>query len=568
MALLLLSIVYIGRDIHWASCVAVMLLILSLPYPWFVIHDFRPDSICSLCTALGVYLSLEASNQTEQRLARRFLLLGGICFALALLSKPIFIGHTGVFVLFSISIYLLKYLTSREQRKDRMAILSGLRDLIHLVAPIFILGTPFVLFGVEEKVGYFLSNITGDPSAAWRIEGGLGKSLAYFAHEPVGQFLGPSRFTVAGLILLGLTATLVKSDRNELRAQCLLIVAGLLSFMIVAAGRMEQPFLGVFYIAFAVLLLIRSSVFSILAMQNSQKMSWGFFTIFGIAMLLNFVTFEPARVWPHNPPQSRNIASKENSTNERIIEALIGHPATKRMESSRVFVTFSGLVNEFTLDWLASKDHLNLSFFDHHVYDQLDRFKKAIYRSAFILHAEDNTVGVFEWLPSWSIHSQVADLIESDPRFKLETTFDTPGPGSYRLYSNSAVIDSEAGSFGEFDEWTGFLPFEGPYPQWKLGIVRWALWPQSTVVFTQYTPGQAILEITARSPYVQKMAVFHNDSKLTDLSIGAGDEFSDWSIPIACESHHNVIEFVFEQEPVLEADGFQRAVLFKKLSLR
>jgi hypothetical protein len=75
---------------------------------------------------------------------------------------------------------------------------------------------------------------------------------------------------------------------------------------------------------------------------------------------------------------------------------------------------------------------------------------------------------IYSWLPSASFLRVVSEKIATDPDLKLKKIFDSANTLHHiALYERRPPFEGVRAV-------EGFLPTEGPFPQWKLSFVRWA----------------------------------------------------------------------------------------------
>ncbi len=563
LALLLIHVLREGERLHLSWSVMASIFVLSFPFSSYLIHELRPDLSCAVFTGIASYSILIG---TDDRGKRRRLFAGGLLFTLALLSKPTIFPHT--FSLFGACIILRLGRNFFECDDADSAFLKRInaKEILPIVSPVLLIGGPLLAFCMKEAVAYFFYHTFGAQGGLWEIQGGLVESATFFLTKAYNMLMGVHGIALFIIIITALLLTAYRRDKAEGWNLFSLLFLSLLSFSIFAAGRVGMDFFGAFYIIFLILTFVRSLYYIADFSYSFPRLKWVFAFIAIGLLFLNVSVHRLDALWEHNPRENRNLVLKGNSVNEQIISRLASDPITSRSSNLRVFVTFAGLVNEWTLDWLAMKRELPVEFFDHQLLKDHSLYRKSIEESPLILYAGDNTVGIYEWLPSWEIRQEIGAILQ-DPRYRLIEQFQSPGPGSFKLYMNRELIEQRHGLFGQFDKWTGFLPSEGPSPQWNLGIVRWGLWPQSNVDANLVGEWEVALGISLRSPVDQMVIISTNGEPIREIEIPAGDSFSSFDIPLGRRKGQINLVLDYSTKPGEDIDGFLRAALFRRLEL-
>jgi hypothetical protein len=112
-------------------------------------------------------------------------------------------------------------------------------------------------------------------------------------------------------------------------------------------------------------------------------------------------------------------------------------------------------------------------------------------------------------------------------------------------------------------------PIEGPYAEWNLPRVRWALYPATTLVFDTAEAGRFTLTASARAPMDdQAMSVFVDGRPIGRELFGLHDTFRDISLPMDLAAGRHRIELRFDkQPPTTGRDTRPRSVLFQRLRI-
>ena len=111
----------------------------------------------------------------------------------------------------------------------------------------------------------------------------------------------------------------------------------------------------------------------------------------------------------------------------------------------------------------------------------------------------------------------------------------------------------------------GFLPIEGPYPQWQLPKVRWGLLPRSTVVVTVPHAESGHLKFIASAPAGASVKVTVDDGQAGEhVQKTDGPESSEMVLPLHAGKNVVALDYSLPQP---DPAGGDRAFLFRDFEL-
>src|SRR5262249_10742336 len=114
-----------------------------------------------------------------------------------------------------------------------------------------------------------------------------------------------------------------------------------------------------------------------------------------------------------------------------------------------------------------------------------------------ILFDEDDPE-IIQFLPGANLYSQVRPLVVGDPAFQKDLELlNADGIHKISIYARKHAL--HASPFAKMHPIAGFMPIEGPYPQWNLPLVRWAQGNAARALFSTETSGAGRLTMRARS---------------------------------------------------------------------
>src|SRR5262249_22487502 len=159
-------------------------------------------------------------------------------------------------------------------------------------------------------------------------------------------------------------------------------------------------------------------------------------------------------------------------------------------------------------DWLALKRGFNYQIRDFHRYGKADDIVHECTDADFVVVARPDTEGLIHALPSTSQQAEILATLRSSRPHVLLGELEGAG-GGYLVWrkENLRTIDTRGAS-------TGLLPMEGPYP--RIGLVRWGLFPFSSLQIEAAAPQPAELLLEARSTQGQTLTILLNNERVTE----------------------------------------------------
>jgi hypothetical protein len=557
-------LVYILRNVHFLASAVLMVLVLFVPFSFFAVHDFRPDFVVGVFTCAFSLLALESfsSGQNHDKIKLR---CAGIIFGIALLSKPSFFAHTlalSFFISAFISLFPALCDRNRQQTKSKL-FLFMLRDFY---LPGMILAVPYYALIWRQIWDYFWVNARGENAAIWNLQGNyweVFKNFTAVSFLMIAEYL----YLFIVIILLSLILLVKKREWQDLYVVGGAISVAIISLAIMVYGRIYSPFFGLTYqimlciaACFCLASFYRSKMIVSILLAAFTLFS-GLYVIKGKSVLVTILTAGKSP-----------LVRTENSVNLKIIQAVDCYLKKKDLAgtSGNIFVSFAGDVNADSMRWLIQKNHFHLKISDLYTAKDIEPYKKAIKENDFIIIADGDADGIFRWLPSYAVQKPVLDFLRLQPDMKeiliVQTKKNTEN-SSIRIFANKLNLESKKNAFSVSPPYQmqGFLPPEGPYPQWKLPVVRWGLLPESRILLPHNLTGNIRLNLSVRATSGTKLIIVVNTAR-TYSHIFSSYSFENIDTSFSVGLGENVLTFRYENINQGN-DLINRAVLFQNINL-
>ena len=569
----LLLVGYLARALPPRRRGALMFLALTVPITVGMVHDFRPDALCALCTVAGVYLVAEAGAYGTGPAQRRTLIAGGAAFGLALWAKPAVFPLTVLAAGVSAGgAFLAAALFDPAARTGRRAL--GIGGAV--AVPCALVAAPYYAVGGVATVRYFVENSFGQDNQFTKLAGGLVHSLRFYTVGPSGAMLLGNGIILWAVLYVAFLGWLVWGrHRRELALHALLLALTGLTLAVVVYGRINNPFFGVTWALLFVVACLRAGAFALAALAPGRWPGAAGVAALGIVTCVDLLALPLTRIWSQHQPGVDGIVGHGHSINQRILDDidrdLAGHPLLPGQQA-RIFLMVTGFINEGTLRWMAlQQGNQPLSFYDLQRATKVEPFREELATANYVVSGEENTGGLFQMMPPYKIRGELGQLAADEERaghLRLVSSYPTPEGGSYRLWANVSLAGQTAGVFSPFTDWEGFLPFEGPYPEYHDGQVRWALGTRSGFTFNAAAPGAARLDLWARAYAPVHLKVLLDGEPVGALVVPVDPNVRRIDVPVTLHAGANRFTLVSSNEPPAAPDGYRRLVLFSQMEVQ
>ena len=547
----------------------VLIICFACSFPWALraVQDFRPDFAVALFTAGGVLLAIPrqrlASMQTRE--TKRWLIISGLCFAMAFVTKPSFVLHTLLLYAYSLTIVVACNFRWRDRSPPGRKLGQSLKPLAMLLVPVACMALPYYALNWQDVAEYIWRHSRGDSAHLWRLPTGyLGSMFYYFTGPPAQEMMKTHLIIVACLVLLGFATAVAREEYYQCLYGLLVLGASALSLLTFGISRIGNPYFGLTSQVIESLLAIHfvGGIWNV--PEKWLRLPLRMLVV--IAILAGVVGILP------NPaadrPQQTPVNAVERSINRDIVETVHAYAQRNELRGTdglRVLVTFAGDINDVAMKWIALKMGLRYQFSGNFFSESIDPYINASESAAFLVAADRDATGVAPWIPSNKIADQILKWIRAQSDWSLLRTIEAYDGLSYFVFVNPKNVRAFRNSVSLGPETHGFLAIEGPYPD-GVGVVRWGIAPESTTVFNLNNAEKRVLVLSARSIPGQTLTILLNDSEQLRHTFKTGD-FEDITVPLALSKGENRLTLRYGIHLPVTADKIKRAVLFREISL-
>ena len=426
----LLSVNWILRDADRWLWTLGMLFVLSCPFLWNSVLEFRPDYAAALFTAVASLATIEAARRDElHKWAALGALWGG-----ATLAKP----GALPFVVFMGGVSALAGLVIRNgMRLPREELIRHLVWAARVSGLAALIAAPYFAFAARDLIGYVREAVFSESSSIWHLDGGLSTQLLYYVTGHGGAtMLGTHVWLAVGLVAatIGLL-TWRKSPALPLVVSAAALTASAYLFLSLVPNK--SAFFG---LTFQVLLVLVSliGVREIWTLGSNPWATRAIRSAVGLMLVVGLASNKPARFTRSFHFRGDENVAKCRALNREIVNVLAdaarAFPSSTRSSegSAKIYVTTASYVNGDLLNWIALRERLPLQFaFPAPIIgqrqlqwlwlDDLELIARAFDQADFVVANEPTVLATNPKLPATLVAAETLEMARQRSDFRLLT---------------------------------------------------------------------------------------------------------------------------------------------------
>jgi hypothetical protein len=547
---------------------AVATSLLAWPLTAYLLMLAQADAVCGFFIAFGCLYVLSIR---WNEISRSQALMSGAAAGLALVIKPSISPVTAV--LFGWAALLTSALSYTREPNKQGVTKSLIRANLYFVSFVILFASPYYAFGLKDTFDYFFQNVFGDRGPIWTLKLTPVQHAIYYLWGGGGQMtMGPWFFVSVLALLVASILQFRWIIENRWRVNAV-VAWCFVAYLSVTIPSTKSIFLGivvscVFFILYIVAL---RGIFSKIAEVQIQNVQFGFALnclICTVLVIIAASTFHwhiyykdsgshTESAGNHNEIESSTLSSNRYALMDKIVAGVI-HPN----QISLIYIpAITGYINPSSIAFaLAERRIRNIevlgreNIFD----DKLENHRAAIASASDVILLDPDDPELSQ-LPSTRVLRSVQQELSTNANFVLREQLDTAdGRHLVSLYQRRPPFDGVRLVMG-------FMAPEGPYPQWNLDYVRWAVGSEARVEPSSDKFSELYLK--AQSPIAnQAMVVEVDGHKIGDCHFAEPWTATEckFAIPEDLRSKPMALKFLLLDAPNREG----RALLFQELKVR
>lgn len=554
VVLLLLAIRRELRDLPGWAVLSVAIAILAWPVTGFLVIESRPDIVNGFLLASGCVGIVGKPWVLSGRSHR---LKIALIFALALLTKPSVFPITLALYGFSLALATaVDYVESKRTLPLSAMALAALEPACITIAIVL----PHYVLAIGREINYIIVTTFTTQYDIWAAHNSAYDHATYYLWGEGGRrTMGVWLYITAGLVIAAFILAAIDNRRWVFLRPVAMGAVFAASFAMVTIPGQQSLFLGVQVTCFNLVFFVlacRSIFTSSLASRPGPALPALFCVGLIGAAALSFQWH-----WFNRTGASALETAETLAARRALIDSVLSTINTPAAGAARVyFPAITKYLDSTTLNYemLKRRSSGGMAYDSHRSEDVAEHLRNIASATHVVLFSEDDP-DVFRWLPSYRSLPAVSAAVRSDPAFTRIAAFTPPISGG------PIEIFARDPTFKDVNFVSGFLPLEGPYPQWSLPQVRWGLETVATISLSDRHPEPGRLRIVARSPLPgQEIGVFAGDREIGRCRLPEANQKVDCMVdlPSLPGGADLQLRFLHSGRP---DDGF-RSVLFLDLS--
>lgn len=554
LLLLCLRIRLSGRP--WWVYLCVALAVLAWPLTGFLVIETRPDIVCGLMTAFGTFIVVSRPwiEAPKARIAWTSIAIG-----LALLAKPSVSPVT-------LALYgwamLVASLADWRASNRQLPLGKVVRTNLSSLAIVVICTLPYYAIGLRQTVDYIYVSIFGQEKDLWALQLSIPKHAFYYlwgtgGNATMGRWLFVTLALLAGLSILRWRS--VVSDCTRIAS---IAAVALAAYVLVSIPAQKSPFLGIVFSCLCLFLFITAAAIILEWCARRTRGGSALQAAFCAGLLAMALScFQPH--WYYRSGGS-HVAEAPAISERRfaLIQTMGEKISASEHNTPRVFLpAITNYLNADILTFeLMKRRKGDAQAFDAHRSGDHSLHLSSVEQATHVVLFDTADPELLQRLPSTAVLPTIVQALQDHPSFRLLAKFPAAtGPSTIALFERR-------GAFDGVKALSGFLPLEGPYPQWNLPRVRWALGEEARIRFSEAEWGASRLTFRAHSPLANQVITVLSDGVAAgSCSLPQVGQAVDCAIDLSIASGKPEIMFRFARaDPSLDGG---RTVLFYGIAL-
>jgi hypothetical protein len=507
----------------------------------------------SVLTVMGCTLMFRAPFLQA---STRHVAIVAALFGAALIAKPSISPLT--LAIYCASLFM-SVMTDGHPLFDRVFLGKRMRRVGQYFVVTTLIALPYFAFAWRDTYNYIYLVLVAEKEL-WAIHLGMFDAAAYYLWGTGGQLMMGSWFWIT-IFLVAVATVLYLAVKRSIKRQTLgLFTVFLFAYTVISINTTKSPFLGVivptFFLAFYVMAC--GSIIGLL-LRLGHYGPWAAVGFAGALLLTSAAAFDWP--WANVIPSSHLEAVRRYDIIRHVGDYLEAH-SDDYAEEIIYFPVISDHLNPQTL--LLELQKRRMKFETVRSLSPSNAGWTALANADLVILFDEDDPEVLWRLPGARLYSQVRPLVVNNPDFKKDLVIPTAdGIHEISIYTRKHSLHPHP--FAKMRPIAGFMPIEGPYPQWNLPLVRWAQRYAARALFSMETSGAGRLTMRARSDIAGQSIEVKIDGEPAGTCDLAPGVFVSCSLPVNIMHPSTHIEFRFSKSGAQE--DAMHSVLFSELRL-
>ena len=563
----------------WVNAV-VVIAVLAWPVLGYLVIEGRPDIVNGFLLAFGCIGLVQRPWLSANR--GRMVAIA-LVFAAALLTKPSVFPITLALYGFSLMVATGLDVLDAPGKVSIGRILG--RNLVAFAITIVIV-LPHYVLAVGREIAYIVTTTFTSQKELWAVKLPLYEQATFYLWGQGGhQTMAAWVFVTMAMVAIVVIGLILSRQSRSLRRVAGMALVFAVSFGFVSIPSHKSPYLGVQVTAFFfVFFLLATRALFTAALAGSGRAPIPANTsgmadavrpgrvgsalgqllaiVFGVAITgMALESFQWH--WFHRTDKPSIGEPDVLAERRALIDAVYAAVKPKGDTVSKVYFP--------AIDYYLNADILTFAFvrrgdadddaFDNHRDDTVATHLENIRAATHVVLVSPEDPDLLTWLPSAKSLPAVSAAVRADPTLVKIASLQPPlSGGPIEIYERKSAFETVRPG-------VGFLPREGPYPQWNLPKLRWAVGSDATLQLITPAPGPATLQLEVQSPVADQTVTASIAGRVQgQCTVAVAYSSTTCAIPVTIEAGDSEITLSFSKtDPSTDQ---KRAVILLNQSLQ
>jgi hypothetical protein len=495
---------------------SLIAMVLALPMVGELVVVFRPDMFYGWVFALGLVWMV--THPIAAARLTTLLKMGGWLGA-TLLVKPSVYPQTCLLFVGAMTLRVLLDVTLTERRAPISTII---RNCLVIIAIGSAIALPHYWYALATINDYIKETIFGSRKEFWARSMSLRESLLYYVtglgqHQMLGE-----RLVIVTALLCSFSAAILFGRRTTRSARLEwigVVLVMLATYALPTLNQTKTPYLGVGFLSLTIVAVMYTA--NLLFRQAKSRHQPAPLPL-RIACVLAAVISVTFFSWPSVKGSRASAVVAQHNQTVADLYALIQKYAGRANEPHIMITAAGPRINPDQFMYQAMKQdnrvvRVEPNLFTHDPAEQL----AAMQRNDFLIAPEPGTGETSDNIQPPEQQQHMLDTLRGLPEFRECASVNTIGDGHYVFFvRRGRLLDGLLEPFIGFTALSGLAPIEGPWPQYKLPVVRPGLLPRTVLRFDSVDGQPIVVLLDAMSAVPgQTLTMTLNGATLVELPL-------------------------------------------------
>lgn len=393
---------------------------LVMPVLGWTVHEFRPDLVCGLFTAILI-CELIVTEPAHCTVGRSMLL--GLILGISLWIKPTVFPMTGLLVGAAMGLLILRDIVSADRRKHLTSTLVFLFGVVSIGIGVF---APNLALTFNYLIEYIHSNIFGDRKQLWVMAGTWYEHFIYYMTGMGGQHsFGRLKWLLIPMLMVAIWSVAKGSHSYRRLTFVSLLATTAVAFLLPTLNPVKSFYFGAVFYYLTVFSLIVGFAWTLERFEGQWR---GQFVTAAVALGM-MVYGATGYQFPYI---HLGVQQDASVVQNQVYEIIARHGR----DNAKLAFTSTGLVNDTCMQYALLRDgykgvEINKPWWS----DNIAQYEQAMRWADIVVASEPGIDLVYQQFPCWNIQYETLELARSIPGLVHVGSVPTQSGPSFHVFA-------------------------------------------------------------------------------------------------------------------------------------